>query len=126
MAKLLTDKYEFVRQFDVEAADIYRDRKSFLTFREIANYRGITSSQAKDLYNQARKILRDQNNAWLYSGNPKLSRRARLALAKSKYGSFVQLYNDVMKESVDLECLKGIGHKVAVEVHRWCVKTKAT
>ena len=41
---------------------------------------------------------------------------------KSVYKDFGSLYADVVNETVDLEELPRIGHKVAMEIRRWCIK----
>ena len=120
MKKDLTDKIEFIKEIDLQAGLIYEDKMSYLSYLDIAEYRGIKASDAKELFKKAKAILKDTEHAWMID----LSLRARTALIKNGYESAKQLYSDVMCKSKDMEGLDRIGHQVAVEVHDWCVKHK--
>lgn len=117
----LTSEVEFISQFDELAAEIYVDKKYYyLTFEQIATLRQMPLSEAKSLYAKCRKLLRDRDSAPFYT----LSNRAKAALIINKYKSATKLIDDVMNEKVDLECLPRIGHKVAVEIRKWCVRNR--
>lgn len=112
--------FEFVKQYDPLASDIYKDRKYyFLTYNEIAELRGLKVSRVKELYDVARDVLKDREHAWMIG----LHCRARNALTRTGYSDFSTLYEDVITEKIDLEQYSGIGHKVAVEIRKWLVKS---
>ena len=119
MNKQLTSDYVFIQQFNTVAAEVYKDRKyHYLTNKDIADYRKVDVMIVKDLYSQAKQLLKNREQAWL-SG---LSTRAKMAIiASNRYGDFKSLYFDVMNEKVDLEDLPKVGHQVATEIRRWCV-----
>lgn len=116
---MLTEHYELIKRVNPLAAAIYKDRKYYYqTFNEIALLHGIKVSEVKQLYNKCKWWIKNPDDIWLDG----LSERARNALKHhSPYVEFNQLLDDVMNERVDLECLNGVGHKVAVEIRRWCV-----
>lgn len=118
MTKGLTEQYELIKRFNPLAAEVYKDKKSYLSYGDIAQYRGIKASEAKELLQQAKLIIKDPEHAWLLP----FSNRTKKALILNGYESYKQLYTDVMQESIDLEQLKKIGHQVAVEIHNWCAK----
>lgn len=113
----LTKRYEFIKQFNSIAAEVYFDRKYFLTYAEIAAHRGVKASEAKLLYKTAKAMLKNPDTAWMDG----LSNHARNTLTSNGYTEMKRLIDDVMNEKVDLECFKGLGHKAAVEIRRWCV-----
>jgi hypothetical protein len=116
---MLTEHYELVREASPLAAMIYKDRKYYYqTFKEIAQHRNMSVVDVKMIYGKAKWYIRNPDQIWLDG----LSKRARKALDNNTpYSEFNQLLNDVMSEKVDLECFRGIGHKIAVEIRRWCV-----
>jgi len=117
MNKELTEDFNFIQQFDAEAAEMYKDKKFFrFNVKEIADYREISEQEVKAKLKLAKSFLKNREQAWL-SG---LSNRAKIAvLANKKYKDFTSLYADIMGNNVDLECLPKIGHKVAVEIRGW-------
>lgn len=117
----LTEQYEFIKQYDELAAEVYYDRKYFLTYNEIAAHRGIKVSEAKDKYSLAKKMLRNPDSAWMTG----LSNHAKNKLVSNGYTEMKRLLDDVLNETIDLECLKGIGHQAAVEIRRWCVRKRS-
>lgn len=122
MFKSLTEKYEFVKQFDELAAEIYMDKHDgLLTLNMVAEHRELHIDLVKDKYKIARLMLKNKNEAWLHSGN-KLSNRAKKALLKNGYKDLKALHDDIRAERVDLESLSRVGHKVAVEIRKWCAK----
>ena len=123
MDRKLTSDYNFVSQFDVVAAEVYRDKKYyFLSLKDISAHRNMDIFDTERAYSKARELLKNREQAWLYG----LSKRAKIAiLATDKYNSFKSLCDDVMDNNEDLELLPKIGHKVAVEVRGWIIKIKA-
>lgn len=118
MNKLLTGNFNFIKGFNQLAAEVYKDKKYYyLSNKDIAKYRKLSEPQVKNLVSDYKSILKDKDSAWL-SG---LSNRAKAALVKNKYTEYSELYKDVMNEKIDLECFDGVGHKVALEIRRWCV-----
>ena len=114
---MLTSDYEFLKEVDELAADIYMDKKFYyLNYKMIAECRGIKASDARGYFIKAKHLLKDRDNAWMDG----LSARAVNAI-KVKYKSYKQLYDDVMVADEDLEVIDGVGHKVAVEVRRWLI-----
>lgn len=118
MNKSLTDNYNFIKKFGELAAKVYKDKKYYyLSNQEIAEYRGLSIDEVKDLIAKGKTLIKDKNTAWMTG----LSNRAKAALIKNKYQQFSELYKDVMNEKIDLECFDGVGHKVALEIRRWCI-----
>lgn len=119
MNKLLTQDYNFIKEFDELAAEVYLDKKYYhLDINEIARYREITSDKTLEYFTMAKRVLREKDSAWLTG----LSTRAKAAILKNRYMKYEQLYSDVMNEKIDLECFRGVGHKVALEIRRWCLR----
>lgn len=109
---------EFLKETNELAAKVYSDKKYFfLTYREIAKYRNMTVAEAKEYFLRAKSMLSHKESAWLDG----LSPRAKKAVLDAKYHCVKDLCHDVVDEMIDLENMKGIGHKVAVEIRRWCV-----
>jgi len=116
METTLINDYKFVMRFNPLAAEIYQDKKYYyLSYNDMAEIRGLSIYETKKLFFIAKGILKDRDKAWMLG----LSNRAKLALTKNKIINKAQLYNKVMKENSDLEEFKGIGHKVALEIHGW-------
>lgn len=123
MNTLLIEDVQFVRETNELAAEIYMDKKYyFLTYREIAEYRNLPASEVKALFLRAKEMIKNKDSAWMDG----LSPRAKKALIETKYNSLKQLHDDIRSELIDLETMKGVGHKVAIEIRRWCVKQAAS
>lgn len=115
----MTREYEFIKQFDSLAAEIYNDKKYyFLTTGEIARLRHMAKCDVSDSYKRAKDILKNPDDAWLCGLSP---RAKNIIKNRTPYTEFKQLYSDVMNEKIDIECLPKAGHKVACEIRRWCV-----
>ena len=116
MSNLLTDNYEFIKRFDVKAADIYMDVKYYyLDIDEIPALRNMELPEVKYLYKKAKDLLKDKNKAWLNG----LSNRAKKALLENHFEDFSDIYKAVVIDNDDLEARKKIGQKVAVEIRGW-------
>ena len=101
------------------AIDIYRtQQEKKLTIRQVSSIYNITPSETKLLCSKAKQILKHGDYSWLDG----LSKRARTQLMKSEYHDFDSLRKDVLGGDVDIEELPRIGHKVAMEIRRWCMK----
>ena len=87
-----------------------------LTIRQISKVLDITPREAQDSLVQAKKILRGVDDTWMNG----LSQRAKTQLIKTDYTDAKTLCNDVLNDHIDLEELPRIGHKVAVEIRKWC------
>ena len=112
------DDFEFLDNIDKLMSSIYKDKKYyFLSYKEIAELRCMNARNVKALFIKAKRLLKDKNGAWMDG----LSVRA-IHTIEHKYKNYIQLYNDVMVEGVDLELLDGAGHEVAVEIRRWVMK----
>lgn len=89
-----------------------------LTIRQVSNIYSITPREAKDLCDRAIVIIKYGDIAWLDG----LSNRARKVLLTTEYKDFNSLRDALRDETVDLEDIPRIGHKVAMEIRRWCKK----
>ena len=112
---LLTENYNFIRQHDALAAEIYKDKKYYyLTLKEVSQLRGIPLSQVKYLYNHARNLIKNKDKVWLIG----LSNRAQHALIENNFHNYNEIKKAVMNND-DIEALKNIGRKVALEIRGW-------
>jgi len=114
----LTSNYKIILRHDHLAAAIYQDRQLYsFSVQEISELRGITPSDIRKKYKDAKDIIKLPDEAWLYG----LSSRAKKAILEhTKYVSKQKLRNDIINGIIDLETLPNVGHKVACEVLRWC------
>lgn len=119
MNKRFTEAYNFVKKFDEVAAEVYKDKKYYyLKDPDISKYRGLSHVEVKALFLKAKLLLKERDKAWMAG----LSNRAKAALIKNRFKGYSELYSDVMNEKIDLECFEGVGHKVALEIRRWCLR----
>lgn len=109
------DDFEFLSDINKVMSDIYKDKKYYcLSYREISELRCISVSDAREMFNKAKKLLKNKNSAWMDGLSPRA-----INTLKHKYKNYAQLANDVTMNDIDLELLDGVGHKVAVEIRRW-------
>lgn len=105
--------YELIKRYDEMAAEIYKDRCHCLSFNEIANLRGMSLSNVRDLYNRAKYILNHTEELWTEG----LSRRAKLALLRNGYKSV----NQVRKDVLVLHKKPSIGDQILGEITDWLI-----
>ena len=118
---MLTDDCKFLNEIDELTSKIYSDKKEYyLTYKEIAELRGLPASTVRERFLQAKKLLKNKKCAWMNG----LSPRAVHTL-EDRYSNFKELYDEVMVKDVDLETFDGVGHKVALEVRRWLKRKNA-
>lgn len=116
MTKVLTDNKNFIAKFDSVAAEVYYDKKYYyLTLQEISDLRHVGLPEIKDLYKKACGLVKDRDKAWLNG----LSNRAKEALLQNKFKDFSEVYNAVIVNNDDLESMRKIGQKVALEIRGW-------
>ena len=89
-----------------------------LTINQVSNIYSITPREAKELCDKANEIIKHGDISWLDG----LSNRARRVLLTTEYKDFDSLREALRDETVDLEDIPRIGHKVAMEIRRWCKK----
>ena len=115
----MNNNYKYVYEIDSIAGAVYKSREfDHLSFRAIGRVNNIPSSKARSLYLKAKKLIKVGDFTWMDG----LSQKAQTQLLKTEYTNKDSLRNDVVNELIDLEDFPGIGHKVAMEIRRWCVK----
>ena len=113
----MTTKYELIKSINPVAAEIYRSRTQGLTnYSVLSKMYDVTPSQAKQLYCDALEWLINGDTRWLKG----LSDRAKNQIKKTKYKDFESFSRDVLSDVIDLEDLPRVGHKLALEIRRWC------
>ena len=91
-----------------------------LTFTELGEMFSIRSSDAYQMYALFLGIKAMGDFTWLDG----LSNRAKNALIQSDYRYLDDLYEDVRNEKVDLIELEMVGHKLDIEIRKWCIHQK--
>ena len=112
--RLHTDNHHLIPQI------VFQRSKHNMSFTELGVMYGIRSSDAYQLYAQYLGIKAMGDFTWLDG----LSNRAKNALIQSNYRYLDDLYEDVRNEQVDLFDLVRIGHKVDIEIRKWCIHQK--
>ena len=99
---------------------VYQRSENSLSFTEVAEMLSIRSSDAYQLYALYLGIKAMGDFTWLDG----LSNRAKNALIQSDYRYLDDLYKDVRNEKVDLIDLEMVGHKIDIEIRKWCINQK--
>lgn len=117
----MTSEYNIVREIDVLAAEIYRDKQELhLTYTQLSKLHDLPPSEIYSLYAKAKSIITSGDTSWLDG----LSQRAKTQIINAGYTEFDSLKHDVTNEILDLQSLPRVGQKVALEIRRWCLKPR--
>lgn len=111
----MTNKYNTIHEFDELAAEIYKDKQSFLTIGEIAKLRGMTTSGVKEKLNQAQYILKHSEQMWMKG----LSKRTRDALLRNGYDTLLKLETATSENQIEILSKPSIGVQTIHEVLEW-------
>lgn len=116
------DDYEFIKQYDAQAAEVWLSRKLWAsTHISISETMNVSPSQSRQAYNRAKYILKHKNEMWTVG----LSNRAKFALLRNGYKNLKELVHDLEINGFSLSDKDGIGETTAEEVQRWIGNKKA-
>jgi hypothetical protein len=118
----LKSDYEFLKGIDQLTADVYQAKViDKLEYPELVKKFNIPPSEVYTRSTLAKRILIEGDFTWMTG----LSTYAVTQLLKTDYTDADSLKHDVLNNIIDLENLPNIGHKIAQEIHTWCLNHKS-